>query len=74
MTYGDIYARIREVFPSADDKTCHDLLWACTPFPCGDPDRLVGYLRRYGTDDPQVAMAKAELEMREAMEGWRDDA
>lgn len=74
MTYGDIYARIRDVFPGADDKMCNALLWTCTPFPCDcDPDRLVECLRRYSTDDPQVAMAKAELEMREAMKGWRDD-
>lgn len=34
---------VKEVWPSATDKECHDLLWNTTAFPCTDDWR---YLKR----------------------------
>lgn len=81
VSYHDLYAVVRRVFPDVDDRTAHSLLWSCTPFPVVvDFDELTDHLAEAkvmsdGTAEGAIEWAHEELDTQfDVMRGRHEEA
>lgn len=65
------FDRVRSYFPNATEEQCEELLWNCTPFPCGNAEQVEGALRAAhvaGGGTVAGALRFGDQAMREAMD------